>query len=357
MSLRFERYPKVVRYLDPRQDGREATIACEVRRDPLTGRSGRVAHVLGFELRPVDFTQMIADTRATCPFCPERILQVTPRFPPDVVPQGRVQRGEAIVFPNLAPYDEHSAVVAMCQAHYIPMAGFTPTLLRDAFSASLNYFRQVRRLPRTDYTLIFWNYLPASGGTQIHPHLQIFATDTPGNAVEEELSASQRYAATDGRPYWLDLAAEEERLGERFIARGQHTVWLSAFVSQSLLGDTLAIFPAHRTLLELADDDPGDGPAALDEFCRGLSRALGRLAQEGVYSFNLAWYSAAEGSRGPGGNTHFRLHARLSPRVYMTPRLWGTDTSALQHLYHEHFMVRTPEAAAANLRPALGLQP
>ena len=37
----------------------------------------------------------------------------------------------------------------------------------------------------------------------------------------------------------------------------------------------------------------------------------------------------------------------------MTPRLWGTDTSALQHFYHEHFMVRTPVAAAASLRPAL----
>ncbi len=344
MPVRFERYAKVTRYLDPRQDGQETQIACEVRRDPLTGRSGRVAHVLGFELRPVDFTQMIADSRATCPFCPERLFAVTPRFPPDVVPQGRVQRGEAVVFPNLAPYDEHSAVVAMSQAHYIAMADFTPALLRDAFGASLDYFRQVARQPRTDYTLIFWNYLPASGGTQIHPHLQIFATDTPGNAVEDELAASARYTATEGGCYWLDLAAEEERLGERFIARGAHSTWLTAFVSESLLADILVIFPAHRTLLDL-----GEEAAALDEFCDGLARALGRLAVEGVYSFNLALYSGAASGR---DDDHFRLHARLSPRVYMTPRLWGTDTSALQHLYHEHFMVRAPEAAAASLRPA-----
>jgi len=37
----------------------------------------------------------------------------------------------------------------------------------------------------------------------------------------------------------------------------------------------------------------------------------------------------------------------------MTPRLWGTDTSALQHLYQEHFMVQTPEAAAQALRAEL----
>lgn len=344
MVLHFERYAKVARYLDPRQGGQEARIACEVRRDPLTGRSGRVAHVLGFELRPVDFSQMIAASRANCPFCPDRIFAVTPRFPPDVVPEGRVQRGEAVVFPNLAPYDEQSAVVAMSQAHYIPMPDFTPALLRDAFAAGLDYFRRVCHQPRTDYALIFWNYLPASGGTQIHPHLQIFATDTPGNAIEDELAASRRYAAAEENSYWLDLVAEEERLGERFITRGQHTVWLTAFVSQSLLADTLVIFPEHHTLLDLDD-------AALDEFCRGLARALGHLATEGVYSFNLAWYAGAAGR----DDNHSRLHARLSPRVYMTPRLWGTDTSALQHLYHEHFMVRSPEVAAASLRLALDL--
>lgn len=351
MGLRFERYEKVTRYLDPRQQGREARIACEIRRDPLTGRGGRVAHVLGFEVRPVDFASMIADSRASCPFCPERILAVTPRFPPDIVPDGRIQRGEAVVFPNLAPYDEQSAVVAMSQAHFVPMAGFTPALLRDAFAASLDYFRLVCRQPRTDYPLIFWNYLPASGGTQIHPHLQIFATDTPGNALEAELAASQRYMAAEGRSYWTDLVAEEERLGERFIARGAHTAWLSAFVSESLLADTLVIFPERHSLLELVDAPDQTGQQALDEFCRGLAQALGALAAQGVYSFNLAWFSGAARDE-----DHFRLHARLSPRVYMTPRLWGTDTSALQHLYHEHFMVQTPEAAAASLRGAIAPQ-
>lgn len=279
---------------DPRREGEENQIACEVRRDPLTGRSGRVAHVLGFELRPVDFTQMIADSRATCPFCPARIFEVTPRFPPDVVPQGRVQRGEAVVFPNLAPYDEHSAVVAMSQVHFVPMTDFAPALLRDAFAAGLDYFRLVRRLPRTAYAQIFWNYLPASGGTQIHPHLQFFASVTPGNAMEDELAASRRYAATEGQPYWLDLVAEEERLVERFIARGAHTVWLTAFVSDSLLADTLVIFPEHRTLLDLADDPAQAAQAALDEFCRGLAQTLGHLAAQGVWRK----VSTASASRG-----------------------------------------------------------
>jgi UDPglucose--hexose-1-phosphate uridylyltransferase len=342
MTIRWERNEKVTRYLDPRAGYAETRIACEIRRDPLTGRSGRVAHVLGFHLSPVDFGQMIEQSRPSCPFCPERIFDVTPRFTADIVPMGRIQQGEAVAFPNLAPYDEHSAVVAMAAEHYVPMGSFTPAQLADAFGAALEYFRYVRRHPRTDYTLAFWNYLPASGGTQIHPHLQLFATDTPGNTLEQELAASRRYAHLEGRPYWADLLASEEQTGERFIARGTHTAWMTAFVSESLLADVLVLVPERHTLLELTEP-------ALGEFCLGLSQALQHLESQGVYSFNLAWFSATD------ERDDFWLHARLSPRVYMTPLIWGTDTSALQHLYGEHFMVQTPETAAPAFRQALHL--
>jgi hypothetical protein len=92
IPMRFERREKVTRYRDPRAGLEEVRIACEVRRDPLTGRSGRIAHVLGFHLAPVDFRQMIEESRAICPFCPERVFAVTPQFPTDVVPEGRCRR-------------------------------------------------------------------------------------------------------------------------------------------------------------------------------------------------------------------------------------------------------------------------
>lgn len=343
MAIRFERQEKIARYVDPRPDHSEAAISCEIRRDPLTGRSCRVAHALGVRLQAVDFGPLIEASRASCPFCPERVFTVTPRFPADIVPhatEGRIVHGEAVMFPNLAPYDAHSAVAAISHAHYVPMTDFTPALLSDAFAACQAYLRDVQRLPGTTYGLVFWNYLPASGGTQIHPHLQLFATDTPGNALEEELAASARYAQAEGHCYWADLLATEERLSERFIARGAHSAWLAGFASQSLLADTLILFPGQRTLTGLPD-------AALDEFCSGLTQALRALAAQGVYSFNLAFYPSA------AARDDFWLHARLSPRVYMAPRVWGTDTSALQHLYGEHFMVQTPEAMAGMLRDAV----
>ncbi len=73
------------------------------------------------------------------------LFAVTPRFPDDVVPAGRCQRGEAVVFHNLAPYDAHSAVTVMSREPYVPLHGFTPRLLADAFGACQEYFAQVQR--------------------------------------------------------------------------------------------------------------------------------------------------------------------------------------------------------------------
>jgi UDPglucose--hexose-1-phosphate uridylyltransferase len=340
MPIRFERHEKIARYLDPRTNFEETTIACEMRRDPLTGRSGRVAHGMGFHLSPPDVAPLLATSQPSCPFCPDRIFAVTPKFPVDIIPEGRLQRGEALLFPNLVPYDEHSVVTVMSQAHYVPLETFMQPQLFDAFRLCLDYLHQVKRHPRTTYSLVFWNYFPASGGTQIHPHLQVLATNTPGNTLQEKIAASVRYYREEGRSYWDDLLLEEERLGERWIGQGTFSTWLTSFVSQSLLADTLVLFPAYQTILELSD-------AALAEFCRGLGQALQHLASQGVYSFNLAWYSGVVGSK------EMCLHVRLSPRLYLTPSLWGTDTTALQHLYQEHFMVQTPEAAAATFRQAI----
>lgn len=344
MAIRFERRERVARFLDPRADYAETAITCELRRDPLTGRSGRVAHFAGFQLNPPVLAPLIEVSRTGCPFCPDRVLEVTPRFPADVLPQGRVTRGECVLFPNLAPYDAHSAVAAMSRAHYVPIDGFTPGMLRDALEASREYLTAVQRLPETTFGLVYWNYLPASGGTQIHPHLQLFATDMPGNTLERELAATAAYAAAEGgsRSYWADLLAAEEAQGERYIARGAHTAWLMDFISQGLLGDLLIVFPGQRTLPNLPD-------AALDELCAGLSQALPALGTQGVYSFNMAFYPA------PPDRPGFWLHARLSPRIYLSPRIWGADTSALQHLYDEHFMVRPPEEMARGLRGAIQL--
>ena len=103
MPIRFERQQKNARYLDPQTNFQEKSIACEMRRDPLTGRSGRVAHGLGFHLPPLDVAPLVAISQVSCPFCLGRLFEVTPRFPVEIVPEGRLKLGEAVVFPTWCP--------------------------------------------------------------------------------------------------------------------------------------------------------------------------------------------------------------------------------------------------------------
>ncbi|MBX6378802.1 MAG: hypothetical protein IRY95_09695, partial [Clostridia bacterium] len=219
---------------------------------------------------------------------------------------------------------------------------FRPQLLMDAFLACIDYFRHVSRHPGATYSLVNWNYMPAAAASQIHPHLQVFATDTPGNAHEEELAASRRYADETGRPYWADLVETEERLGDRFVARGRHTAWLTSFVSQGPLSDVLVLFPERRTMTALPEE-------AVREFVEGLVQVFRHLASRGVYSFSLAWFPGTE------DRDDFWVHVRLSPRMYMAPQVWGTDSGTLQHLYREPFMIWTPEEVAEGLRGAVRL--
>lgn len=340
MKIEFRIQEKTARCLDPRQGFAESHVRTQIRWDPLTHDSARVSHFVGFKLHPVDFSREIQESRTRCPFCPERVVDSTPKFPPDLVPEGRVQRGEAVVFPNLSPYDEHSAVAVMCREHFISPSGFTPRILSDAFRACIDYFDHIAHLPGTDFPLVCWNYMPAAGSSQVHPHLQVYATDVPGNLLGTELAASHRYFEAEGRPYWTDLIDQEELRGKRLAARGRHTAWLTSFVSLSPLADTLVIFPETRTMKEVSEE-------ALEEFSRGLAQNLDYLETQGIYSFNLGWFP------GPPRGDHFRLHVRLTPRLYIAPQVWCTDTSALSYLYREPFMIRTPEELARDLRSVI----
>ncbi len=222
MRIEFCRQEKTARCLDPRKGFEESRVGTEIRWDPLTGESARLGHFVGFKFLPVDFTREIEESRPGCPFCPERILEVTPKFPPDLVPNGRVQRGEAVVFPNLSPYGEHSAVAVMCREHFIAPSGFTPPMLSDAFRACIDYFDHITHLPGTDFTIISWNYMPAAGSSQVHPHLQVYASEAPGSLLAPSLPQADAISRPrGGRTGWISL--KRRSAGARGSRQGEDT--------------------------------------------------------------------------------------------------------------------------------------
>ena len=62
------------------------------------------------------------ETQPRCPFCPERIDSLTPKLSAAIHPDGRITRGEAVLFANLHAYASHSCVsVYSPRLHFLPL--------------------------------------------------------------------------------------------------------------------------------------------------------------------------------------------------------------------------------------------
>jgi len=336
--MEFKSIRKISRLLDPRAGFVETRVESEVRFHPLTGRTSRVAHFSLHGASRPDPGELIAATREKCPFCPQAVDRVTPMFPADIVPQGRLRRNEATVVPNLFPYDAYSALTIMTRDHYVPLSAFTEERLSDAFALSLAFLDQAGRDdPEAAFGLINWNYMPYSGGSQIHPHLQVYATATPGNLLSAEIEASRVYQERNGRNFWADLITAEQEAGERWLGAVGNTYWCTAFAPLGVLGDILAVFPDSRSCRDLT-------PGQIGDLARGLLKVFAYYESAGIGSFNLAFYP------GPQGQDYFWTHAVVSARTSINPVVHASDINTLQHLYGEPFCVVTPEELARKVR-------
>ncbi|MEE4378510.1 MAG: hypothetical protein V2J55_13535 [Candidatus Competibacteraceae bacterium] len=343
-SIEFRKDIKQGRQYDPRQQFALSTIESEVRYDPLTGNSGRLCHFVFSTVPPADLDGLIAPTAAQCPFCPDKVLSVTPRFPEDLIPEGRLQRGEATLFPNLFPYDDISAVAALSAEHFHPMGDMPVQMIEDGLVLARDFFRRLETQAATSepaFGIVTWNYMPPSGASQVHPHLQVIYTTTPGNGMRRELAAETAYRDQYGRTYLEDLLALEKAEGERWIGTSGAVQWLVPFVPTGLLGDCVAVFPGRSTLAAVTDSE-------ISDFARGLKQVLSYFASRGLWSFNMTFFPDRTGS---DPATHW-LSARLVPRFYLNPQLHVSDVAYLQLLMEERMSMVYPEQTAAGLRNA-----
>ncbi len=335
---------KLARIHDPRKGFALVDIESEVRVDPLTGDTARICH-FAFPHRAVpDLAPLAEATRANCPFCPERVEAVTPRYPDTLLAGGRAARGEALLFPNLFPYDDVSAIVSLQRAHFAPMDALRPAMIADGLKLARDFIGDAAATVAGDaWGIVTWNYMPPSGASQVHPHLQVIVTDTPGNALRRELAAEERFLQDNHTPWASELLKAERKAGERLLLEEGRVTWWVPFCPVGMLGDAQALIAERATLGECSDAD-------IDLFAGTLSRLAAAYARLGLWSFNLMLFPQSERSR---SRSHW-LGARLLPRFYLNPQLHNSDVAYLQLLLGEKFGMVRPEAHAAELRAALG---
>jgi len=344
VGIRFESTVRQARILSPLNNFEPVTQTIDHREDPLTHRrvlvlKERMEYVKRFIETDDNFlSELVDSTASTCPFCPNSVLTKSPKFTPELVPEGRIQVGEAVCFPSLFAHEDFNAIVVPTRSHALQLNQMQPSMFVDAFKASLRYFELVRsNSPEVKFATIIMNFLPPAGSTIAHSHLQALASDIPFQSIEHLLEASKAYWDLNGASYWVDLVETEKRLGERYLGKTRNVDWLTPFAPTGL-NEVQAIVKGRSSLNQLSGDD-------LEGLAEGLVRVLRYYHDAWVRSFNAVIYS------GPLGQIldHFDINLRIVSRYGYKPR-FVSDVWALQYLLGEQEVYGSPEETASKLR-------
>jgi galactose-1-phosphate uridylyltransferase len=326
LAVELRRDEVKVEILDPRSGFEPVISKLEVRYDPLTGHTSRLIPPSGL-MPPSDFdlAALAEATRPTCPFCSPGMETAVPRYPPGLLPEGRVRQGEAVLFPNLLPYSKYSSVSLYSpQRHFLPLAEMTPRLVADNLATQVAFDRAVlAHDPDARWASVNANHMLPSGSSIFHPHFQGGVNPTPTNV--------QRLLAETPPERFTDYLETERKAGERHLGEIGGVVWLTAFAPLGP-GDLRAFVPGVASPAEL-------GPDLVEALGEGIARALNFYAELDFESFNMALYGA------PPGTPGYVLNLRMVIRSNLEP-LYRSDVAWLDKVHWEAAVDISPEELA-----------
>jgi UDPglucose--hexose-1-phosphate uridylyltransferase len=355
--IRFERSVEKAGFFSPLAGMEFAEQTIEVRRDPLTGATATSSSELATKeemfFGKTDWTHaddLAGRSREGCFFCPEKVMDTTPRYPEDVVEGGRLRRGRALVFPNLFPLAALHAVVTYPERHFIRPAEFTPDLLEEGLGAAVDFAgRAERSYPGLEHLELCCNHMLPAGASMVHAHFQVFGGPAVPWLVLLAWERSAAFRREHGVSYWRTLVDEERARGERFIAERAGVTWLAPFAPFG-----------NREVMAVVPDAPrvsALGAAQVAALAGGLSKVLAWYESVGLSAFNFTLFSgplrgegpacddvASEGSDDPAHPVVLRVIARSAFKPD-----YRTDDYFLQKQLGGELVFETPEAIAATL--------
>ena len=338
-AIEFEEHELAARVPDLAAGGAWTQVSLRWRRDPLTGASARI--LTGVKLQPsvrADLTALAAPP-AFCPFDAGNLEKATVPFPAELTPEGRIRQGAAVVVPNIMAYATHSAVgIYDPGRHFLDLDELTPTLIGDALAAMVRHAHCVRRADLSAvWSSINANYLPPSGASLVHPHLQS-AHDAVGLTSQRLVAERSRaWQERDGRgSYWTALA-EAESGGPRWVGQTGRVAWFTPFAPTGF-HEVWGVVGGAADVTDLTEDDC----AALGD---GLSRVLAAYLDWNLASFNYALAGGGPRGREDGYQVVFRVLSRSNPDP-----VYRSDATYFERLYGEALIDLSPEEVAEGVR-------
>jgi len=338
-ELGYKKETTIGRYLDPFNNFQEKQVPFEVRYDEITGVATRILpYRIRIAEKPDIDCYLEKSPASLCPFCSGLFNKLTPKFTPDIIAAGKFQRGEACLFPNAFPYDQNNNVAIFSSRHFAPLTDLTPAFMQNGFKVCGDYFHRLAQMNLGyKYCSINWNYMPPSGGGQVHPHLQTLVGVKPTNYMQRLMTAAQNYNEASGGNLWRNLIVLEREAKERFIAATGSISWLASFAPKGMAGEIDFIFPEKSSFFELTE-------ANFEELLNGLSKIFGYLHLNNFMSFNLSLYAPMINDR------HFWVQGKIIPRFAINP-LGTSDINYLEKLHNEIICPVVPEELCRELQP------
>lgn len=249
-----------------------------------------------------------------CPFCRDRIFEVTPPFPDGT----RIIRGESVTFPNMFPFGQGHVVTVLTRDHFVDV--FTRQQIADGLHSQMEAL-----LHYDGYPSINWNFLPSSGASQIHPHMQGLCDREPSRVTDQYLCVSREYLASHGRCYW-DAVKEEEIVSGRYLF-GDEIVWAAHAVP---VGER-----EIRGYLPVSSLDQLE--PYVDLLAQNILDVITLYRELGTYAFNLAVFFDRIGV-----DNGFRAFCSMISRINPNPAS-TSDSAFMERLHQEPVIMTLPE--------------
>ena len=346
MAITFEKFTEECKLLNPMKNFEPDTQIIEYRMDPLTKESTflnisalEAGSKWSLEMDKEELRQTIENSREGCFMCGEMVTKTTPKYLENILPEGRLRVGQAILFPNMFGLARYSAVLTYPDNHFFDLDEYTPEVLIDTFTCALEFIKRVYEKDRdAKYASFGCNYLFPAGSSTVHSHFHLFITAFPYDHINRLTAESKRYFDENSNSYWSDLIEAEKREGKRYVGTVGNTHWLTSYAPNGSK-DIQGLIEGKSNFIEFEKED-------IRNLSEGLSRVLKYYHQQGVTSFNLITYSGPLGEK----QAYFWPGVRVVTRGYFPPYYTNDITWRQKLLMRREEWFDLPETVASQLK-------